>query len=100
MKRPLATLMTLVIVSTLLIGFTAGPAAAVEFSAPADDCTSTATSTNAGSAVGIVIPQQGSIQVNLANNVQTGTAIALDGDATVTQESDLDQTNLVDQDLC
>lgn len=93
MKKPLATLVTLVLVSTLFMGFATGPVAAQE------TCTSTATATNAGSAAS-VINTQNAIQVNLANNVQTGTAVSIGGDASVAQVSDMDQTAIVVQEQC
>lgn len=91
MKRPLATLVTLMLVTTLFVGFAAGPAAA--------QCSSTATGTNVNVGPAIDVSQT-AIQVNLANTVQTGTATSIGGDATVVQIADTDQVNLVDQDTC
>ena len=76
---------------TLFVGATASPVAA--------QCSSTATGTNVGSSTSI-IGSQTAVQINLANTVQTGTAVSIGGDALVLQNSDTDQGNLVDQDLC
>lgn len=91
MKRTLATLVTLMLVTTLFVGFAAGPAAA--------QCSSTAVATNAGSSSAIVNTQT-AVQINVGNNIQTGVAVSVNGDAAVAQTSNIDQGNLLDGDLC
>lgn len=83
--------MTLVLVSTLFMGFAASPAAA--------QCTSTSVATNAGSAATIVNTQT-SVQVNVGNSIQTGVAVSLDGDAVVSQLTNVDLGNNAGQDQC
>lgn len=101
MRRPLATVLTLVVVSTLFIGFAAGPAAAVmESPAMMQDCSSTAVGSNSGTATAVTIPQQGAIQINVANSIQAGTAVSVGGDAAVVQNSNIGQSNWADQDQC
>lgn len=91
MKRTLATLVTLMLVTTLFVGFAAGPAAA--------QCTSTSVSTNAGTSAAIVNTQT-SVQVNVGNNIQTGVAVSINGDAAVAQTSSISQGNVIDGDQC
>jgi hypothetical protein len=88
MRRPLTTLMTLVLVSTLLMGFAAGPAAAQCVSVAEDG--SSAVTVNAQTSVG----------VQVANNIQTGVAVSVEGDASVSQDGTTSQSSVVVQTQC
>lgn len=91
MTRPLATLAALMLVATLFMGFASGPVAA--------QCSSTSVSTDAAAASNIVNTQT-SVQINVANNIQTGVAVSLAGDSVVSQLSTIDLDNDGDLGQC
>jgi len=97
MKRPLATLVTLLLASTMIVGFATAPVAAHPMVAQADDpCSSTAVGVNTDAVPSVDVTQT-VVQVNTGTISQVGSAVSLGGDAVVVQNSNLGQGNANDQ---